>query len=134
MAESQSLTHGPGRLLIAVYGTFVLAAGARSAVQIATRFEEAELAYLLSALAAVVYIACTAALVSDHRRAVLVCCSVELIGVLAVGTLSIADSDDFPDATVWSDYGMGYLFLPLVLPVLGLLWLRRTGRPVALSS
>ena len=128
-----SLKLGPGRLLIAVYATFVLAAGARSAVQIATDFDEAELAYVLSAVAALVYIACTVALVSDNRAAVRICCTVELVGVLAVGTLSIVDSDDFPDATVWSDYGMGYLFLPLVLPVLGLLWLRRTSRtaPVA---
>jgi hypothetical protein len=25
---------------------------------------------------------------------------------------------------VWSDYGIGYGFVPLVLPVFGLLWLR----------
>jgi hypothetical protein len=31
---------------------------------------------------------------------------------------------------VWSSYGSGYGFVPLVLPVFGLLWLRRwTGRP-----
>ena len=32
----------------------------------------------------------------------------------------------FPDATVWSQYGLGYGFVPLVLPVVGLWWLRRT--------
>ena len=48
----------------------------------------------------------------------------ELVGVLAVGTWSLTDRAAFPDATVWSAYGRGYGFVPLVLPVLGLLWLR----------
>ena len=50
----------------------------------------------------------------------------ELVGVLTVGTLSIVDPAAFPRATVWSTYGIGYAFVPLVLPVLGLLWLRHT--------
>jgi hypothetical protein len=29
---------------------------------------------------------------------------------------------------VWSAYGRGYLFIPLALPVVGLLWLRRQRR------
>ena len=86
---------------------------------------------MLSALAAVVYVAATIALASRgpraHRAAV-ACCSFELFGVLAVGTYSLLDRSAFPDATVWSDYGMGYLFIPLVLPVLGLLYLRGRGR------
>jgi hypothetical protein len=48
--------------------------------------------------------------------------------VLAVGTWSLADRATFPDATVWSGYGSGYGFVPLVLPVLGLLWLRRWSK------
>lgn len=123
---------GPGRLLIAVYGLFALAAGARAGVQIGTKFDEAPIAYLLSASAAAVYLVATAALARGGRtgrRTALVCCSVELAGVLAVGTFSLLAPDDFPDATVWSDYGRGYGFVPLVLPVLGLLWLRRTRPP-----
>jgi hypothetical protein len=53
---------------------------------------------------------------------------VELVGVLVIGTLSLVDTQAFPDATVWSGYGRGYGFVPLVLPVLGLWWLRRTGQ------
>jgi hypothetical protein len=45
--------------------------------------------------------------------------------VLTVGTLSLADRAAFPDATVWSVYGRGYGFIPLALPVLGLLFLRQ---------
>jgi cytochrome bd-type quinol oxidase subunit 2 len=119
---------GPGRVLVAVYGLFALSASARAGVQIATKFHEAPLAYLLSALAAVIYIVATVALARNGRRLALVCCSTELLGVLAVGTASLLDRAAFPDATVWSGYGAGYGFVPLVLPVLGLWWLSRTRR------
>ena len=122
---------GSGRALVAVYGTFALAAGARSAVQLGTRFDEAPMAYLLSALAAVVYVVATIGFVRGGpggRRTALVAVSVELVGVLVVGTLSLLDPAAFPDETVWSAYGRGYLFIPLVLPVLGLLLLRRSGQ------
>ena len=118
---------GPGRALVAVYAVFAVAAGARSAVQLATRFEAAPLAYLLSALAAAVYLLATVALARSSRRLAFTACSIELAGVLTVGTASLLAPAAFPDATVWSDYGIGYGFLPLVLPVLGLLWLRRTA-------
>ena len=120
---------GAGRVLVAVYGTFALAAGARAAVQLSTKFAEAPVAYLLSAFAAVVYIVATVGLVRGGlggRRTALVAISVELVGVLAVGTFTLADRAAFPDETVWSAYGRGYGFVPLVLPVLGLLLLRRT--------
>ena len=122
---------GPGRVLVAVYGVFALAAGARAAVQLSTRFAEAPVAYLLSALAAVVYVVATVALARGGRRVALVAITVELVGVLVVGTLSLVDRAAFPDETVWSAYGRGYLFIPLVLPVVGLLYLRRTGRTQA---
>jgi hypothetical protein len=115
-------------VLVAVYAVFALAAGARAAVQLSTRFAEAPVAYLLSALAAVVYLVATVALARGGRRVALVAISVELVGVLVVGTLSLVDRAAFPDETVWSAYGRGYLFIPLVLPVVGLLYLRRTAR------
>lgn len=86
--------------------------------------------YALSALAAVVYVVATVALArrgARWRRVAMATCLFELTGVLVVGTVSLIDSADFPDATVWSAYGRGYLFIPLVLPVLGLSWLRRTA-------
>jgi hypothetical protein len=123
-------TSGPGRLLVAVYALFALAAGSRAAVQIATQFHTAPLAYLLSGLAAIVYLVATLALArhgDGWRRVALATCSFELLGVLVVGTLSLLDKGDFPDATVWSGYGDGYGFIPLVLPMIGLYWLRRTA-------
>lgn len=115
---------GPGRALIAIYGVFALAAGSRALVQIATRFDEAPLAYGLSAFAAAVYIVLTVALARGARRTALAACLIELAGVLVVGTLSLVDPAAFPRATVWSGYGSGYLLIPLMLPVVGLLWLR----------
>lgn len=129
--QPTSTRTGPGRLLVAVYGLFALAASSRAAVQIATKFHHAPVAYVLSAFAGVVYILATVTLAvgtPTARRIAVLSCSVELAGVLAVGTWSLADPATFPDATVWSSYGSGYGFVPLVLPVFGLLWLRRWTR------
>jgi hypothetical protein len=130
-AQPQSTRTGPGRLLVAIYALFALSASARAAVQIATKFHHAPVAYLLSAFAGVVYIIATVTLANGSptaRRIALVSCSIELAGVLVVGTWSIADPATFPDATVWSGYGSGYGYVPLVLPVFGLLWLRYWSR------
>jgi cytochrome bd-type quinol oxidase subunit 2 len=121
---------GPGRVLVAVYAVFAISASARAGIQIATHFDEAPVAYLLSAMAAAVYIVATVGLARStpaSRRVATIACTVELLGVLVVGTLSVAWPDAFPDATVWSGYGRGYGFVPLVLPVLGLLWLWRSA-------
>jgi hypothetical protein len=129
--RKESTRTGPGRLLVAIYALFALSASARAAVQIATKFSHAPVAYLLSGLAGLVYILATATLASGSptaRRIAVLSCSFELAGVLAVGTWSLLDPAAFPDATVWSGYGYGYGYVPLVLPVLGLLWLRHWAR------
>ena len=140
---------GAGRALVAVYGVFALAATARATVQLATRFAEAPLAYLLSAVAGLIYIVATLTLARGtvpskgddplepprgsrtSRRVAWAAITLELVGVLTVGTLSLVDPAAFPRATVWSLYGIGYGFVPLVLPVLGLLWLARTRSAAA---
>ena len=119
---------GPGRLLIAVYAVFALSATARAGYQILTKFSEAPLAYLLSAFAALVYVVATVSLAKPGRtwfRISLAAVLVELIGVLVVGALSVVDSVAFPHETVWSLFGRGYAFIPLLLPILGLVWLYR---------
>ncbi len=125
---------GPGKVLVAVYGVFALAACSRAAVQLITRFDEAPLAYLLSALAGVIYVIATIMLARGtrtSRRVATVAIVVELVGVLTIGTFSVLDPAAFPRATVWSAYGSGYGYVPLVLPILGLWWLyaTRPGRP-----
>jgi cytochrome bd-type quinol oxidase subunit 2 len=120
---------GAGRVLIAVYGLFALAATARASVQILTKFEQAPLAYSLSALAGLIYIVATITLARGtraSRRLAFVAIMIELVGVITVGTLSVVDPEAFPRATVWSVYGIGYGFVPLVLPILGLAWLWHT--------
>lgn len=134
MAEHKGHRHtgsGAGKVLIGVYALFALSAGARAGFQITQRFTEAPVAYSLSALAAAIYLVAAVALARGSavaRTVTLVCCSVELAGVLVVGTVSYLLPRSFPDATVWSGYGAGYGFVPLVLPVIGLIWLHRTAR------
>ncbi|HLP22825.1 MAG TPA: hypothetical protein VK139_02145 [Microbacteriaceae bacterium] len=117
---------GIGRVLIAVYGVLALAATGRSFVQVATKFDQAPLAYSLSAIAALVYIVATVALIRGQRTARLARITIvfELVGVLGIGLLSVFVPTLFPHDTVWSGFGRGYVFIPLVLPVLGLWWLR----------
>ncbi|WP_251050724.1 MULTISPECIES: hypothetical protein [unclassified Microbacterium] len=135
-APSTRMT-GIGRVLVIVYAVMALAATGRSFVQIVRRFDEAPLAYSLSALAAVVYILATLALVFAGRSGwyavAWVAILFELTGVLVVGTLSVLLPDLFQHETVWSLFGRGYLFIPLVLPVFGIWWLR-THRPVESDS
>ncbi|MFG3021134.1 hypothetical protein ACGFZQ_21710 [Streptomyces sp. NPDC048254] len=122
------LTSGPGTLLVWFYGVMVVGAVSRSAYQIATEFDRAPLAYSLSAVAGVVYGFIMYTLVrggETARRVAQVCCAAELAGVLIVGTWTLVDSSAFPDATVWSDYGMGYVFIPVLLPISALYWLRK---------
>ncbi|HEV7743030.1 MAG TPA: hypothetical protein VGO65_11495 [Pseudolysinimonas sp.] len=132
--QSSSRATGVGRVLVAVYAILAIAATGRSVFQIIDRFGEAPVAFTLSALAAVVYLLATIALALGWRRVALATICFELAGVLVIGTISLVspallglDSvDPFGrEATVWSAYGAGYLLVPLVLPVLGLLWLRR---------
>ena len=126
--EEKGRRSGPHLVLLAVYAIFILAAGARSLVQILTDFSRAPLAYLLSLVAAATYVAGWFAI----RRAAAgrpafaqVMLWVELAGVLIVGTLSLVRADWFPDASVWSHYGSGYGWVPAVLPIAGLVWLYR---------
>ena len=123
------LVKGPGLLLVWLYGVMSVGAVSRSVYQIIDDFGSAPLAHVLSAVAAVVYAFITYTLVrggETARRAALVCCAAELAGVLVVGTWTMLEPSAFPDSTVWSEYGMGYIFIPVLLPVTGMLWLRRS--------
>ncbi len=133
---------GVGRVLVVVYGILALAATGRSVFQIIDRFSEAPVAFSLSALSAVVYIVATIALIARGAawyRVALATISFELVGVIVVGSITVfapnliglASNDPFGrTATVWSSYGLGYVLIPLVLPVLGLLYLRSRRKAV----
>lgn len=133
--ESSRAT-GVGRVLIALYAILALAATARSTFQLVTKFDVAPVAYVLSALAGGIYIVATVALIkrgAAWNRVAWVTITIELIGVLVVGTLSLVRPDLLPADTVWSYFGRGYLFIPLLLPVLGLVWLSKS-RPAREDS
>ncbi|MGP6171355.1 hypothetical protein ACTU6V_09110 [Microbacterium sp. A204] len=139
MSTTQPRTRmtGIGRVLVIVYAVMALAATGRSFVQIVRKFDEAPLAYSLSALAALVYIVATLGLVFARRRGwytiAWIAIIFELAGVLVIGTLSLAIPELFQHDSVWSVFGRGYLFIPLVLPVFGIWWLRM-HRPVVAAA
>lgn len=119
---------GVGRLLIVVYAIFAVAATARASYQILTKFEQAPLAYSLSLVSALVYIVATVSLAKSAERwktNATIAIVFELVGVLTVGALSLIAPQLFAHPSVWSYFGMGYGFVPLVLPILGLIWLKK---------
>ncbi len=126
--RATELRTGWGRTLVFVYGVFAVAATARSSYQLLTKASEAPVAYVLSAVAAVVYVLATYALATGRRRLAWSAVGVELAGVLVVGTVTLLDRADFPDATVWSGFGAGYGYVPLLLPVAGIWWLWHSSR------
>jgi hypothetical protein len=131
MSEQPHTGHGFGRVLVAVYGLLALAATGRSVLQISEYFSRAPVAYVLSAVAAVIYIIATIGLARGDRTSVrlaTVALTIELVGVLVVGVISYAVPSAFPDKTVWSHFGSGYGFVPLLLPLVGLWWIRHTTR------
>ena len=141
-AQPRTRVSGVGRLLVAVYAILAIAAIGRSAFQIIDRFDEAPIAFSLSAVAAVVYVLATVSLAFGWDRLAWVTITFELVGVLVIGTLSVLapavlgldDANPFGrEATVWSAFGAGYLFIPLVLPVLGILWLRSRARSAVVA-
>ena len=119
---------GVGRLLIAIYAIFAISATARASYQLIREFDQAPLAYSLSAISALVYLLATYSLSKQEdkwQRIARLTIWFELVGVIAVGTLSLALPEMFAHPSVWSNFGAGYAFIPLLLPVLGLIWLRK---------
>ncbi len=119
---------GAARLLIAIYGVFAISATARAGYQLVFEFDQAPIAYSLSALAALIYLFATYLLVSNRfRKYAKYAIWFELIGVVVVGLLSLLVPAIFQHPSVWSQFGAGYGYIPLVLPVIGILWLRKTN-------
>ncbi|MEU4086234.1 hypothetical protein [Streptomyces aureus] len=119
---------GPRQLVLSGYAVFVVAAGGRSSVQLALHPHRALLAYILSAVAACGYAVGLVLLASSTRsarlhRAAVAWCAAEFAAVLAVGTLTLARPDLFPEPTVWSAFGAGYGLIPLLLPLAAGWWL-----------
>ncbi len=132
-ASSPKRTLGIGRLLIVFYAVFAVSSTARASFQILTKFEQAPLAYSLSLLSALVYILATISLAKagkPWKQVALASVVFELAGVLSVGALSFVAPELFAHPSVWSGFGSGYGYIPLVLPILGLVWIRKTQREI----
>jgi cytochrome bd-type quinol oxidase subunit 2 len=130
-ASNRNRSLGVGRVLIVFYAVFAVSSTARATFQILTKFEQAPLAYSLSLVSALVYILATVSLAKSGkfwRRIALASVIFELIGVIAVGALSFFSPELFAHPSVWSGFGSGYGYIPLVLPILGLLWIRTTSK------
>lgn len=110
-------------VLIVVYSILGLAAAGRATVQILEQFSDAPVAYTLSAVSAALYVLIAVALWRRWHTVALIGSSVELAGVLVVGTLGIIDSGLWPDETVWTGYGSGYGWVPVLLPLAALFFL-----------
>jgi hypothetical protein len=117
------------RIIVALYAILSLAGLGRSSFQVLTKFDQAPLAYSLSSFAALMYVLATLAIALSARKGArgvaMVALGIELVGVVGVGAASLVRPELFPDATIWSQFGAGYAFIPLVLPVVGLWWLVR---------
>jgi len=129
---AKSSRSGFSRVLVALYGVLALAATARGVYELIVKFQLAPVSYSLSLVSALVYIVATVALINVAKptwyRIARITIFFELFGVIAVGTLSFTATNLFAHPSVWSWYGVGYGFLPLALPILGLVWLYRNKR------
>ena len=127
---------GIGRLLIAAYAVLALAATGRAGYELAAKFDQAPLPYALSALSALIYIVATIALArstSGWRKVAYVSVMIELTGVVLIGAASFVWPEVFTYGgkqvkTVWSFFGVAYGCVPLVLPILGLIWLGKAKK------
>lgn len=126
---ARPLAAGFGRLIVLVYVVFAVSAGARALFQVATKFGDAPVSFALSAIAAAIYLVAAIAIIRGAARLALVSVAIELAGVVAVGALSFAVPDLFPELSVWSHFGSGYGYVPLVLPAAGLAYLMKRRRP-----
>jgi hypothetical protein len=118
---------GVGNLVIAVYGVFAISATVRAVYQLVRRYDEAPLAYWLSLFSALIYIAATYALAKNLTLLARNTLIFELVGVISIGSMSVFVPEIFAHPTVWSFFGMGYGFIPLILPIFGLWWISTRG-------
>jgi hypothetical protein len=114
--------------LLAAYSILALAAVGRSVYELIFKFDDAPVPYTFSVVAAVIYLVAVWAIWRGDELGIKVgkiACSIELVGVLAIGTITSLGDTAFDVGTVWSFYGLDYGWLPLVVPALALWWLFR---------
>jgi hypothetical protein len=120
-------TTGTSDTLAFFYGLWAFSALGRAVYQYIWKHPVNFMPTHISTFVGVLYIAIIIGLRRRSPRAwwtTLALLCVELSGVLLVGTIDVV-WHPFAYASVWSGYGIGYFFMPLVLPFVGLTWLLR---------
>lgn len=80
----------------------------------------------LSLIAGIIYLAIVVWAWQGRRKRLIAGLIVELIGVMVI---SISEFIwPLPYASAWSGFGSGYLYMPIILPILGLVHLYWTPR------
>lgn len=115
------------RGLAALYAFWALAIMSRVSWQYATRLGN-HLPTHLSAITGIIYVLIAYWAWQGWTKALQWGLIVELIGVIVVGTYELFYP--FGYATAWSHYGAGYLYMPLLLPIAGIVvvWRNRKRR------
>ena len=126
--SSKRQTRGVGNLVIAIYAVFALSATVRAVYQLLRKYDEAPLAYWLSLVAGMVYVLATFAMAKGKYDLARITLIFEFVGVITVGSLSYLVPSLFAHSSVWFHFGEDYGLIPLLLPIFGLWWIRRTKR------
>lgn len=119
------LTNARYQGLATLYAFWALAICSRAAWQYITRVGD-HLPTHLSASAAVLYLLIAYWAWRGWSPALLWGLIIELASVIVVGTYEVFYP--FRYATAWSHYGAGYLYMPLVLPIVGIVLVLQARR------
>ena len=131
--DTRRPAYGLGRLVILGYAIVAGLIFYREVARLAELGGQAPLSAVLSVVATLLYVVTAVAVAHNGRRmrrVAWVCTVAGLIGVLGAGLVGLADPDLVVARTVWSEFGAGYAFAPLVLPLVAAFWLwwSRPGR------
>lgn len=117
---------GLGRIVMAIFwlfGAWTLIVSIRSLIGIGG---EPLGPALVSLLAALIYLTAAIALTHNGRRMRMVgwaSVGISLAGPILTGLLGVGTSEVSAEFSPWSRFGEYYYYLPLVIPVIGLVWL-----------
>jgi hypothetical protein len=110
---------------VALYGFWSVAVLSRAVSQYLTH-PAVGIPTHISLLAGLIYVAITVCAWHGLLRPVRIGLWIEVVGVVVV---SIAEEfRPLPYVSAWSNYGAGYLWLPIILPIAGLILAYRNAR------
>lgn len=126
VADDRPRSLGLGRIVLAVYWIFGLVTSAIAVVDLVNHGQGALGPRFVSLLGGLVYLVAAAALTHNGRRMRVVgwsCVVVELLGPIIVGLVGLGIPEVSGARSVWADFGADFWYLPIAIPVVGLVWL-----------